>query len=396
VTSPTPILHIDMDAFFAAVTIRERPELRRLPVLVGGGGTRGVVLSATYPARAAGVHSGMPMARALRMCPDAVVVSPGGSGYSAVSHAVMETFRSITPLVQAMSVDEAFLDVSGAERRFGSPERIGELLRARIADEQGITCSVGVAATVELAKLASGLAKPDGMMVLRPEDVPRVVHPLPVDALWGVGPKIAAQLRRIGLETVGDVSRTPVSTLRHALGPAAGTAIHLWSRGVGRREIRARTSIEVPDRSIGAQETFGRDLGDPVLIRRELLRLATRVAVRVRAAGVVGRTVTLTVRFTDFTTITRAHSLGTPTDVTADVYAAVSDLYAALALGLTPLRLVGVRVSGLVPGDRVPRQLVLGQREPGRSDVERAADRLVERFGSRAVRPGSLVGRERP
>ncbi len=386
----TPILHVDMDAFYASVAVHDRPELRGLPVIVGGG-SRGVVLSASYQARRSGVHSAMPMTRARRACPDAVVVSPQFDRYQQVSAAVMETFRTITPLVQACSFDEAYLDVSGAARRFGSPTDIAERLRARIHDEQGITCSVGVAATLPLAKMASTSAKPDGVRRVSPEEVIGFLHPLPVDALPGVGEKTAAQLQRLGLRRIGDLAHTPETTLCRALGPAVGTTVHRLAWGDGDRAVIPRTADDPAEHSMGADETFGRDTDDPAQVRRELLRLATKLARRLRAAEAAGRTVVLRVRFADFTTITRSRTLPDPTDVAPEIYAAATGLFAALRLQRARIRLVGIRVQGLLPADRATRQLELGAREHGWPEVERAADKAFSRFGASAVRPASLI-----
>jgi DNA polymerase IV len=391
----TPILHVDMDAFYASVAVRDRPELAGLPVLVGGG-SRGVVLAATYEARESGVHSAMPMTRARRLCPQAVVVPPDFARYSACSAAVMETFHSYTPKVQALSLDEAFLDVSGAWRRVGDPVQVAEELRARIHDEQGVTCSVGVAATTLMAKLASTAAKPDGVLRVTPAEVTTFLHPQPVEALWGVGEKTGEQLRRLGLATVGDLAHTPVATLRRALGPTLGPHLHVLAWGGAEHTIVPRRSDDEPERSMGADETFGRDTDDPALVRRELLRLSAKVAGRMRAAGVAGRTVTLKVRFADFATITRSRTLRDATDLTAEVYAVAGDLYAALRLERARIRLVGVRVEGLVDVRTATRQLVLGGRERGWSEAERAVDEATRRFGTSIVRPATLIGTRRP
>src|SRR3954452_14228058 len=300
-----PILHIDMDAFYASVELRSRPELVGTPVIVGGLGSRSVVLSGTYEARGYGVHSAMPMMRARRMCPHATVIAPEHDKYAESSRGVMEVFRSITPLVEPLALDEAFLDVGGAQRRLGTPRQIGELIRARVVDEQGITCSVGVATTKFIAKLASSGAKPDGLLVVPRDEVVAFLHPLPVGALWGVGEKTEEALARLGLKTIGDIAHTPVATLQRALGPAAGA--HLAALSWGRDE-RSVVPHE-PDKSIGAEETFARDIDDPKVVLRELLRLSERTASRLRATGHVGRTVSLKVRFADFTTITRAKTL---------------------------------------------------------------------------------------
>jgi DNA polymerase-4 len=390
-----PVLHVDMDAFFASVAIRDRPELHDVPVIVGGG-HRGVVLAANYPAREYGVHSAMSMTRARRTCPDAVVLPPDYADFEAVSSSVMEIFRQVTPLVEAVSLDEAFLDVSGSVRRLGSPLQVAEHLRARVADEQRITCSVGVAATVSVAKLASRCAKPDGVVVVPPDAVTGFLHPLDVGELWGVGEKTRDQLHRFGLVTVGDVAHTPLATLQRAVGVALGTHLHELAWGVDRRTVTARRGAHEPDKSMGADETFGRDIDDPAVVCRELLRLSAKVTGRMRAAGVAGRTVTIRVRFADFTTITRSRTLAEATDVTTEVHAAATRLFRGLGLQRARIRLVGVRVEGLLPRARVQRQLVLGAREHGWSDADRAVDRAALRFGRGAVRPASLIGADRP
>jgi DNA polymerase-4 len=384
------VLHIDMDAFYASVELISRPELKGTPVIVGGG-SRSVVLSATYEARRFGVHSAMPMTRARRLCPQATVVEPSHGRYSRVSAGVMEIFRSVTPLVEPLSLDEAFLDVAGAVRRLGRPSEIGQLIRDRVADEQGITCSVGVATTKFVAKLASTRSKPDGMLVVPASGVVAFLHPLPVGALWGVGEKTEKELTRLGLHTVGDIAHTPRNTLVRALGQAAGSHLHALSWGRDERRVVAHE----PDKSIGAEETFSRDVDDPDVVRRELLRLAERTAARLRTAGLAGRTVSVKIRFADFTTITRARTLSEPTDVAAVLYATARQLYEALGLDRARLRLVGIRVEGLVESESAPHQLLLGERAQGRREVEQAADRAARRFGDGTVRPASLVDPDR-
>ena len=386
-----PILHVDMDAFYASVEIRKRPELHGRKVIVGGANGRGVVLSATYEARRDGVHAAMSMGRALRLCPEAIVVRPDFSAYSATSKGVFALFNEVTPLVQGLSLDEAFLDVRGAVRRLGRPREIGELLRARIHDEQGITCSVGVAPTKFLAKLASGRAKPDGLLVVPADGIHAFLRPLPVGALWGVGERTERVLVELGLRTVADVADIPVARLRQALGPAAGTHLSALARGLDEREVEPGE----PDKSIGAEQTFGTDIGDPAQIRLELLRLSDRVARRMRAQHWAGRTVSLKVRYPDFTTITRARTLGEPTDVAQQIYATAVALYEALDLRGAQLRLVGVRVEGLSPAGLVPHQLALGEKERGWREAEMATDRAVGRFGAGSVRPASLVPQRR-
>jgi DNA polymerase-4 len=386
-----PILHVDMDAFYASVAVRDRPDLAGVPVVVGGG-SRGVVLSADYLARRHGIHSAMPMTRARRLCPQAVVIPPDFETFGQVSTSVMEIFRRTTPVVEAISLDEAFLDVRGATRRLGSPRDIAEQLRSAVHDEQGITCSVGAAASVSVAKIASRRAKPDGVVVVPPRDVVAFLHPLDVGELWGVGEKTRTSLHRLGLVTVGDVAHTPRRTLQRAVGDKLGGHLHDLAWGTDRRTLTPRASVDEPDRSMGADRTFPRDTDDHDVVLRELLRLSGKVTGRMRAAGVAGRTVTIRVRFADFTTITRSRTLGEATDVTVEVHAAASGLYDALGLQRARLRLVGVRVEGLVPRTEVHRQLVLGERDHGWSDADRAVDRAVRRFGPAAVRPASLIG----
>ncbi len=381
------VLHVDMDAFYASVELRERPELRGTPVIVGGGGTRGVVLSATYEARAYGVRSAMPMSRARRLCPSATVISPEFGRYTEASAGVMEVFRSVTPLVEPLSLDEAFLDVTGALRRFGGARAIGDWIRATVEDEQQITCSVGVASTKFVAKLASAHCKPDGLLVVPADDVVAFLHPLPVGALWGVGEKTEEVLSKLGLRTVGDLASTPVATLQRALGPAAGS--HLSALAWGRDE-RSVTPGE-PEKSVGAEETFPVDVDDPAVIRRELLRLSERTSARLRAAGQVGRTVSIKVRFADFTTITRAKTLKEHTDVGRVVYETALALYEALGLERARLRLVGVRIEQITDADSQPVQLLLGEPERGWREAEQAVDRAAQRFGAGAIRPAVLV-----
>ncbi len=384
------VLHVDMDAFFASVEVRRRPELAGTPVIVGGAGNRGVVTSATYEARRYGVHAAMPTSRALRLCPTATVLPGDVALYAEVSRSVMALFRSITPLVEPLSLDEAFLDVSGAGRRLGDAVAIGEYLRARVFDEQGITCSVGVAGTKFVAKLASTAAKPDGLLVVRPAEVMAFLHPLPVGALWGVGAKTEEVLLRLGLRTVGDLAHVPVRTLQRAVGPAAGAHLHELSWG---RDPR-RVVPDEPERSTGHEETFGTDVDDPAVIHRELLRLSERTAGRLRSGGWLARTVTIKVRFADFATITRSRTLDVATDVGQEVYDTARALFDALGLDRARIRLVGVRAERLVRAGSTPRQLELGAREHGRREAELAADRAARRFGAGAVRPATLLHRD--
>ncbi len=348
-----------------------------------------MVLSATYEARRFGIHAAMPMGRATRMCPQAVVLEPDHARYAEVSRGVMEIFASVTPLVEPLSLDEAFLDIRGALRRLGTPTRIAADIRRRVASEQRITCSVGVAATKFVAKLASGCAKPDGLLVVPAAEAIRFLHPLPVGALWGVGERTEDALRRLGLRTVADLAHTPVDTLRRALGDVTGA--HLADLAWG-RDPRPVVPSRI-DKSIGAEETFAHDVDDPHVVLRELLHLSEKVGARLRAAQAVGRTVSLKIRFADFTTITRARTLRDPTDVGQELYATAVDLYSALGLERARLRLVGIRVEGLVPVRSAARQLALDERATGWRDAEVAMDKAAARFGRGVVLPASLVTR---
>lgn len=383
------ILHVDMDAFYASVELLERPELIGTPVIVGAStGNRGVVLSATYEARALGVHSAMPISRARRLAPHATFIPPHHARYSEISRSVMDIFGSITPLVEPLSLDEAFLDVSGALRRLGNPRAIASLIRARVHDEVGITCSVGVASTKFVAKLASTHSKPDGLLVVPAEEVIDFLHPLPVGALWGVGERTEEHLTRLGLQTVGDIATTPLATLERALGPAQGRHLHELSWG---RDLRAVIPDE-PEKSIGNEETFDSDTDDHEWIRSRIAGLSDQVARRMRAAESVGRTVGLKVRFADFTTITRSRTLEVPTDVGADIYATAWGLFSALKLQRARIRLVGVRMEGLSNVESTPTQMLLGAPDRGRREAEVAMDDLRRRYGPDAVRPGRSLG----
>jgi DNA polymerase IV len=382
------VLHVDMDAFYASVEVRDRPELAGKPVIVGGNGVRGVVLSATYQARAFGVRSAMPVIRARRLCPGAIFVPPRPRVYAATSREVMAIFATVTPIVEPLSLDEAFLDVSGAVRLLGSPAAIGAQIKAAVAEQQGITCSVGVAPSKFVAKIASTRCKPDGLLVVPPADVTGFLHPLPVSALWGVGERTGEVLARLGLRTVGDIAHTPVDALQRELGVAHGT--HLAALAWGRDE--RRVTPHVPDKSIGAEETFDVDVADPERIRLELLRLSGRTANGLRAGGHVARTISVKLRLASFKTMTRSRTLAHPTDVAHEIYATACSLYATAGLDSgARLRLVGVRASGLIPAAGAVTQPTLDQRPVGWREAEQVVDRIARRFGDDAVRPAALV-----
>jgi DNA polymerase-4 len=387
------ILHVDMDAFFASVELARRPHLRGRPVVVGGS-ERSVVLAATYEARAFGVHSAMPMSTARRLCPQAVVVPPDHGAYQEVSHSVMGILRDVTSLVEQVSVDEAFLDVSGARRRLGNPTRIAALIRERVQARHGITCSVGVAATKFVAKLASGHAKPDGVLLVPRDATVPFLHVLPVGALWGVGERTAASLERWGIRTVAELAASDVGTVQRAVGRTAGAHLHDLAWGRDPRPVLPGRE----EKSIGAEETFAVDVADPRVVESKALELADRCASRLRAQGLVARTVAVKIRTADFRTLSRSRTLGQPTDVGRELYLAARGLLAAADLGGLPVRLVGVRAEGLSRADEAVRQPTLDEAVDdtlhARRDAERAMDLVRERFGRSAIGAGTrAVGR---
>lgn len=382
------IAHVDMDAFYASVEMARRPELVDVPMFVGGS-TRGVVLSANYPARRFGIRAGMPSSRARRMCPRVVVVHPDFDHYTAVSAGVAEIFATVTDRVEMASIDEAFIDLTTAMRRLGGdPVAVGERLRAQVMDEQAIACSVGIGPTKFIAKLASKQAKPDGLVRVPEDEVIAFLHPLPVEQIWGVGEATAERLHRLGLATVRDLANTPRATLQRALGDAQGAQLFDLAWGRDERSVLAR---EPAEHSVGSQETFGRDTDDPGRVVTEILRMADRTAGRMRAQEMVGRTVTLSVRFADFTTITRTGTLRAYTDRTNDIYAEALRLFEGLHLQRARIRRVGVRVEKLVPKAETYQQPALDEPARGWGEAEEAIDAAVLRFGPRAVQRARLT-----
>lgn len=379
-------MHVDMDAFFVAVELRTRPELRGKPVIVGFPADRSVVLSASYEARAFGVKSAMPMVVAARMCPKAVIIEPRHKLYYEVSAKLMEIFESITDLVEPLSVDEAFLDVGGAIRRLGPPREIGELIRRRVAAELGITASVGIAASKFVAKIASTRCKPDGLLLIGPDETVPYLHSLPVGALWGIGAKTADVLARMGIRTVADVAATPVSSLKKMLG-ATGEHVYRLSWGIDPRPV---TPVRL-EKSIGAEETFAVDTGDDALIARELLRLSHRTAGRLRSSGMVARTVALKIRYADFSTITRSRTVHTPVDSAQLIYAVAIQLLESLGSRPMTVRLVGIRAEQLEDAAHTSLQLSFDRRDDNWRAAEQALDEVSRKFGNKSILPASLL-----
>ncbi|HYB72642.1 MAG TPA: DNA polymerase IV [Candidatus Sulfotelmatobacter sp.] len=385
------IIHVDMDAFYAAVEQLDHPEYRGKPVIVGadpqGGKGRGVVSACSYEARRFGVRSALPISQAYRLCPGAIYVRPRMERYEEMSRRVFAVLRSVTDLVEPLSIDEAFLDVTGSQKLFGDAETIGRRLKARIQEATGLVASVGIAPNKFLAKIASDLGKPDGFVVVPHGGEAAFLRPLPLFRLWGVGPKTEARLARLGLRTIGDLAAFPRPTLEDLLGEAGGHLADL-AHGVDDREVVPWEAAK----SIGAETTFGEDTDDPERLRETLLALADRVAHRLRDEGYRAGTVTLKYRDSTFTTLTRAMTLGEPTDVSGALYRAALALLERVPRRQRKVRLLGVSASRLLPAAGTAEQLSLfgGRRERSRS-LERAVDAIRERFGEDAIRRAALA-----
>ena len=381
VAPPRTILHVDMDAFFASVEQRDDPTLRGKPVLVGSRERRGVVCAASYEARVFGCRSAMPMSVALRRCPHAAVVEPHHTKYGDVSDQVFEILGSATPLIEPLSVDEAFLDVTGTERLWGPPRALAERLRARIRAELHLTASVGIAPNKFLAKIASDLKKPDGLVEIAPDRIDEFLLPLPVERLWGVGPVSAKRLRAAGIATVADVRAHPLADLVARLG-SWGEHVHRLSFGLDDRPVET----EGEAKSIGHEETFPYDLEDPEDVKAVLLAQCEAVGRRMRRAGRKARGVTVKIRYGDFETITRAATLAAASDVTAEVWAAARDLFDRWAGdGYRPVRLIGVSTSRFQDGP-VQLDLFPDPEHEKRRRLDRALDGLQKRYGSDSIR----------
>ena len=393
-----------MDSFYASVEVLLDPSLRGKPVIVGGSGERGVVASCNYEARSYGVHSAMPSVRARRLCPHAVFLHGRFDTYSDYSRRFHEIFREFTPLVEGISLDEAFLDVTGGARLFGDGASIAQEIRRRIRDSLGLECAVGVGRSKFIAKLASKAAKPTvgkrpgqgstpgvGVLVVPADGELAFLHPLPVGALWGVGPATRARLERFGIVTVGDLAALPLETLVTALGQAQGRSLHdlAWARD--ERPVEP----DLKPKSIGHEETYAKDFHELEGLRREAVRLADSVGQRLRQAGMEGRTITIKVRFHDFRTITRSHTLPVPTATATLIASVAKELLEAIDPG-PGVRLFGVTASNLVEAtdEQLTLDAVLDVGTPegqARDDASRAVDAIRARFGDSAVGPAALV-----
>jgi len=403
------ILHVDLDAFYASVEVLENPALAGRPVLVGGTGPRGVVAAASYEARRFGVHSAMPMGRARRLCPSAVVLPPRFDLYGAKSRQAPEIFAAFTPVIEPIALDEAFLDVTGAvgggsrrpgrgdtpqppARLFGEGREIGAAIRAQVRAETGLTASVGVAPNKPLATVASDESKTAGLLIVEPGTELAFLHTHPVGRLWGVGPATLARLERFGVETIGDLAALPEASLVDVLGKAHGAQLHALAQGRDDRPVESDRETK----SIGQEETFPRDVADREALQGEVRRMAERVGARLREHHLAGRTVTIKVRFPDFRTITRSATLPEAFDVSAHI--------ADLALGLLEkvdvaggIRLLGVTMSNLVQG-AVTQGSLFGDGDntpgaaPAGAEIQTAIDAVRARFGTDALGAASLIG----
>ena len=387
VSAAAVILHADLDAFFASVEQRDDARLRGRPVIVGGG----VVLAASYEAKARGVRTAMGGRRALALCPDALVVPPRMHAYSEASKAVFRVFEDATPLVEALSIDEAFLDVRGMERSAGSPLELAAKLRRDVRERVGLPITVGVARTKFLAKVASGVAKPDGLLLVPPDRELAFLHPLPIERLWGVGPKTAEKLHALGILTVRQVAELEEAVLVSILGRASGRHLHALAHNLDPRPVERRRRR----RSIGSQRARGRHAWSAESVDADVVALVDRVTRRLRTAGRVGRTVVLRLRFDDFSRATRSHTLPQATDRTATILEAARELVAASLPGLERrgLTLVGITVANLDDADAV--QLPLPFERPDLDALDAVLDEVRERFGTGAITRAVLVGRDR-
>ena len=384
VANQATILHVDMDAFFASVAERDNPELKGKAVVIGMG-ARGVVSAANYEARKFGIHSAMPVGRARRLAPHAIFLPVDMARYQEVSEHVMEIFHGFTPWVEPISLDEAFLDVTGSQKLLGTGREIAAAIRKKVEEQEGITCSVGIAPSKFIAKLASAHCKPNGILEITTDRILTFLHPLPIQAMWGVGPKTAEVLERLGLRTIEDIAKLPRATLIRALGEANGASLYELAWGRDYRDV----TPEEPDRSISAAETFPQDLDNPEEILTEFLRLTERATARLRDRDLFAKRISIKVRFADFSTINRSKTLPLPNDSTHDVYDVVKGLYQALRIERARLRLVGVSLENLSQG--APHQMMLGEREVGWRQAEGAMDQARARFGKGSVRPARLI-----
>jgi DNA polymerase-4 len=385
---PGAIIHLDMDAFYPAVEALDNPALKGRPVIVGGSTKRGVVSSASYEAREFGVHSAQPIAKAVRLCPDGIFLPVRMKRYKEVSEQVFEIFRRFTPLVEPLSIDEAFLDVTGSTHLFGDPVEIAKKIKQTVVKETGLTVSAGVAPSKFVAKIASDMEKPDGLTVVRPDRVREFLDPLPIKKMWGVGKATKEALGRLNVRTFKDLSRVPVKLLERRFG-IHGYKMHLLSMGIDERAV-------VPDqdvKSVGHEETFSDDISDIGAAKKELLSLANKVARRMRQKETTGRTISLKVKYDDFVQITRSATLPKPTDDGPEIYSIACSLLEKTDAGRRPVRLLGISLSKLsFPASE--NQLILFDQNGSsqkRKNLNIALDSVYEKHGDNIIGPGTLL-----
>jgi DNA polymerase-4 len=383
------ILHVDMDAYYASVEQRDRAELRGLPVIVGGVGGRGVVCAASYEARRFGVHSAMPISTARRLCPEGVFIPVRMQHYAAISRQIREILLSFTPLVEPLSLDEAFLDVRGCEGLFGPAADIGRQIKQQIRDDTGLIASVGVAPNKYLAKLASDFGKPDGFVVVTPDQIREFLSPLPVSRIWGVGAKGERRMHDMGLRTIGQIAALPESALADRWGEVGR---HIWqlANGIDDRAV-------VPDRdakSVSTETTFAYDIGDRGVLRAWLLDLVDHLAARLRQGGIWARTIDVKIRASDFRTQTRATTLAQPTNLTNVIWQEAAALFErSLTRELLPVRLLGVGASKLTREPIIQGNLFEENAQPRLSALDQAIDSIRTQFGASSIQRGCLVDR---
>jgi len=386
-SSSRQIIHLDLDAFFASVEQRDEPELRGKPVLVGGTARRGVVTAASYEAREFGCRSAMPMAEAMRRCPHAIVRPGRRDAYVEASDAVFDVFRRYTPLVEGLSIDEAFLDVTGSTQLFGSGEQIAARIRKEVRAEIGLTVSAGVAPSKFIAKIASDLDKPDGLVVVPEGQEKEFLAPLPVERMWGVGPKAARRMHFAGIKTIGDLAAAGSARLESLLG-AWGTQVHFLASGIDDRRVHPGHAAK----SVGAEETFMSDLRQPAELEPRLLSQSQRVARRLWSAGLCGRTVVVKVKYADFTSCTKRMQLPEPVFDTDSIHAAAKELLSRFTgIEKRGVRLTGVTVTALMAGPPPPT-LFPDEDKERRQTIEEVSNAIRARFGRTSVTRATLIG----
>ena len=382
------IIHLDMDAFYASVEILDNPALRGQPVVVGGNANRGVVCAASYEARKFGVHSALPILTARKLCPHGVFLPVRMARYQEISRRIMEIFQRFTPLVEPLSLDEAFLDVTASQSLMGTAEEIAIQIRALVREIIGLTVSAGVGASKLVAKIASDLNKPDGLTIVPSGQEEAFLAPLPIGRLWGVGPTTRQALALIGVKTIGDLSRMPLAILTAKFGKA-GLMLHESARGIDLRLVEP----EQETKSIGHEETFAEDLRDQKKIEQELLALCLKVGKRARRYGLAGRTVTVKVKYRDFVQVTRSLTLPEPVADDKSLYRTGCLLLAKTEITLRPIRLLGISLANLVPAEASGQLALFGESQTRRKDCRlyKAIDAISDRYGSKSIVPATLV-----